>query len=163
MVAAGRKDEGIRAMQRSISHPMFVETLANSFFLVTTAEICAKHGRPQEGLDLVTAGRAKVRQTGQKIWEAELHRLNGELLILMDRDNVAEAEGCLRTAIEIARAQSARHFELRATVSLARLMAHQGRRDDARKMLTDIYNWFTEGFDTADLRDAKALLDELSN
>ena len=70
---------------------------------------------------------------------------------------------CFRTAIEIARRQSAKSLELRATTSLARLLATQGRRDEARTMLADIYGWFTEGFDTADLKDAKALLDELSN
>jgi predicted ATPase len=75
---------------------------------------------------------------------------------------VAEAEGCLRTAIDIARRQAARLFELRATMSLARLLAQQSRRDEARTMLADIYGWFTEGFDTADLKNAKKLLDELS-
>ena len=74
----------------------------------------------------------------------------------------ANAELCFNTAIEIARRQSARSQELRATTSLARLLAKQGRRDEARAMLADIYGWFTEGFDTADLKDAKALLDELS-
>ena len=73
----------------------------------------------------------------------------------------AKAEQCFRTAIEIARRQSAKSVELRATTSLARLLAKQGRRDEARAMLAEIYGWFTEGFDTADLKDAKALLDEL--
>ena len=74
----------------------------------------------------------------------------------------AEAERCFRTAIEIARGQSARMAELRATTSLAHLLNEQGRRDEARTMLAEIYGWFTEGFDTADLKDAKALLDELN-
>ena len=73
----------------------------------------------------------------------------------------AEAERCFRTAIDIARRQAARFFELRATTSLARLLKRQGKRDEVRAMLSEIYNWFTEGFDTADLKDAKALLDEL--
>ena len=73
-----------------------------------------------------------------------------------------EAEACFRKAIEIARVQSAKWWELAATTRLARLMAKQGKRDEARSMLADIYNWFTEGFDTADLKDAKALLKELS-
>jgi predicted ATPase len=76
--------------------------------------------------------------------------------------NRAEAQSCYERAIEIARGQSARSLELRATTSLARLLAKQRRRDEARAMLAEIYNWFTEGFDTADLKDAKALLDELS-
>ena len=82
--------------------------------------------------------------------------------MIKDPSNVVEGEGCLRTAIDIARGQAARLFELRATVSLARLMANQGRRDEARAMLTDIYSWFTEGFDIPDLKEAKALLGQLA-
>jgi predicted ATPase len=90
-----------------------------------------------------------------------MDRLKGELLLKQDESNAAEAQGCFQHAIEIARKQSAKSWELRATMSLARLLASQGRRDDARTMLADIYNWFTEGFDTADLMDARTLLDEL--
>ena len=93
--------------------------------------------------------------------EAELYRLKGELLLRRDESNAAEAQHCLVHAIEIARNQSAKLWELRATVSLARLLAWQGRRDEARTSLAEIYNWFTEGFDLPDLKDAKALLDEL--
>jgi predicted ATPase len=77
--------------------------------------------------------------------------------------DAAEAQRCFERAIEIARSQSAKSLELRATMSLARLLCDTGRRDEARTMLADIYNWFTEGFDTADLKDAKALLEQLSN
>ena len=91
-----------------------------------------------------------------------MHRLKGELLLKQDDSNTAEAQGSFQRAIEIARRQSAKSWELRATTSLARLLAQQGRRDEAHTMLDEIYGWFTEGFDTADLRDAKALLDELS-
>ena len=84
------------------------------------------------------------------------------MLLAQNPSDVTEGEHCFRTAIEIARRQSARSEELRATTSLARLLATQGRRDEARAMLAEIYNWFTEGFDTADLKEAKALLDELS-
>jgi predicted ATPase len=89
------------------------------------------------------------------------NRLKGELLLRQDYSDTAEAQRCFWRAIEVARKQSAKSFELRATTSLARLLASQGRRDEARTMLAEIYNWFTEGFDTADLKDAKALLDEL--
>jgi predicted ATPase len=82
-------------------------------------------------------------------------------LLAQNPSDGANAELCFRTAIEIGRRQSARTAELRATTSLARLLAKQGRRDEAHTMLAEIYNWFTEGFDTADLKDAKALLDEL--
>ena len=91
-----------------------------------------------------------------------IHRLRGELLLRQTDSNAAEAQKCFERAIEIARKQSAKSFELRATVSLARLFRDIGRRDEARTMLADIYGWFTEGFDTADLKDAKAMLDELS-
>ena len=91
-----------------------------------------------------------------------LYHIKGGLLLAQNRSDGANAELCFRTAIEIARRQSARSSELRATTSLARLLAKQGRRDEARAMLAGIYNWFTEGFDTADLKDAKALLDQLN-
>jgi predicted ATPase len=94
--------------------------------------------------------------------KAELYRLKGELLLLQNASGAAEAESCFREAIEIAQRQRAKSWELRATMSLARLLASQGHRDEARTMLAEIYNWFTEGFDTADLKDAKALLEALS-
>jgi predicted ATPase len=100
---------------------------------------------------------AIVEGKGERIWEAELFRLRGEL---KSADPV-EAEADFRRAIEVARSQHARSLELRATMSLARLLDRQGKRDEARTMLAQIYGWFTEGFDTADLKDAKALLDEL--
>jgi len=93
--------------------------------------------------------------------ESETHRLTGDLL-LKQSSNAAEAQSCFQRAIEIARKQSAKSWELRATTSLARLLAKQGCRDEARTMLAHIYGWFTEGFDTADLKDAKVLLDQLS-
>ena len=120
-----------------------------------------KAGRPQDGLEVVEEGLASVAKTGEQIEHTDLHHVKGELLLVQNPPDVAEAERCFHTAIEIARQQSARSLELRATTSLARLLAKQGRRDEARAMLAEIYNWFTEGFDTADLKDAKALLDEL--
>ena len=127
-----------------------------------TAETCGKNGRTEEGLDLVLKSLATAEQTGQRVAEPELYRLKGELLMIKDPGKVAEAERCLCTAIDVARRQGAKLFELRATLSLARLIASHGRPDEARAMLTDIYNWFTEGFDTADLKEAKALLEELA-
>jgi predicted ATPase len=99
---------------------------------------------------------------GGGYYEAEVYRLRGEVLLKMDFANGAEAQRCFEQAIDIARHQSGKSLELRATTSLARLLASQDRRDGARTMLAAIYNWFTEGFDTLDLIDAKALLDELS-
>jgi tetratricopeptide (TPR) repeat protein len=162
MAAAGRTEEGIAEMRRSISHPMVAEAVVTTLMLVALAEACGKNGRAQEGLDLVAEGLATAQQTGQKVAEAELQRLNGELLMIEDSGKVKEAVLCLRTAIDVARRQGARLFELRATISLARLLKQQGETNEARQILAEIYNWFTEGFETADLKDAKALLDELS-
>jgi predicted ATPase len=126
------------------------------------AECYARLGDVENGLTIVAEGLAQVDKTGERICEAELHRLNGELLLVRYMPNTSEVEKTFRRAIEIARQQSAKSWELRATMSLARLLAKQGRRDEARAMLAEIYNWFTEGFDTADLRDARTLLDELA-
>jgi predicted ATPase len=108
-------------------------------------------------------GFASVAKTGEQIASPYLHHVKGELLLARNPSDVVEAERCLRTAIEIARRQSARMAELRATTSLAQLLAKQARRDEARAMLAEIYGWFTEGFDTADLKEAKALLEELNS
>ncbi len=161
VAAAGRGDEGIVEMRRSISNPVNAETFGPPLMLVALAEACGKNRRAEEGLDLVTEGLATAEQTGVRMTEAELYRIKGELLMIKDPGNVAEAERWLRTAIDIARRQGARLFELRATVSLARLLKQQRKTAEARQMLSDIYGWFTEGFDTADLKDAKALLQEL--
>jgi predicted ATPase len=162
IAAGGRGDEGIAEMRRSISNPVIAETFGPSTMLVALAETCGKNGRVEEGLDLVTEGLATAEQTGLGLAEAELHRIKGELLMIKDLSNLAEAESCLRTAIDVARRQGAKLFELRATVSLARLLEQQGKTAEGRQMLAYIYGWFTEGFDTADLKDAKALLDELT-
>ena len=90
-----------------------------------------------------------------------MHRLKGELLLAQDSSNAAQAQQSFRTAIEMAQAQSAKSWELRAATSLARLLRETNRHNEARTMLAEIYNWFTEGFETADLKDAKALLQEL--
>jgi predicted ATPase len=118
--------------------------------------------RVEEGLEAVSYGLSQGQETGQRFYEARLHHLKGELLLTQTSSNAEEAESCFLTAIEVARRQGAKLFELRATNSLARLLARQGRRDGARAMLAEIYGWFTEGFDTRDLKDAKALLAELT-
>jgi adenylate cyclase len=116
--------------------------------------------RTTEGLDLLERAIGKAAAGGIRLFEADLHRLKGEFLLMAGRPE-DEAEAAFRDAITTAQRQHAKSFELRATISLARVLATQGRLDEARAMLADIYNWFTEGFDTADLKDAKALLDEL--
>ena len=133
------------------------------YFLCMLAEAFMEMGRFDDGLNALTEALAAAEDGHEnRSCEAEAHRLKGELLLKQDDSNAEEAQNCFRRAIEIARKQSAKSLELRATMSLARLLAEQGRRDEARAMLAEIYNWFTEGFDTPDLKDAKALFDELS-
>jgi tetratricopeptide (TPR) repeat protein len=124
------------------------------------ADACLRGAEFEEGLRAVSDGLNVVERSGEVLYEAELHRLRGELLFARNGDD-GRAETALRTATEIAYRRSSKSWELRATTSLARLLAKQGRRDEARAMLAKIYGWFTEGFDTADLKDAKTLLDEL--
>ena len=116
--------------------------------------------RTEEGLTIIEEAITQCAAGGVRLFEADLHRLKGELLLAASAP-MTDAEDSFRKAITIAQRQQAKSWELRATMSLARLLMKQGRRDEARSMLTEIYNWFTEGFDTADLKDANALLDEL--
>jgi class 3 adenylate cyclase/tetratricopeptide (TPR) repeat protein len=132
-------------------------------FFTCLAEGCLQAGYVQAGLEVVDESLAVAHTSGVAMYEAETSRLKGELLTTKDATNPAPAEQCYREAIDVARKQHAKSWELRATVSLARLLRDTNRRDEARVMLSEIYNWFTEGFDTADLKDAKALLDELSD
>jgi predicted ATPase len=129
--------------------------------LCLLAEACREKDRLDDGLSVLAESLAAADAQEERHYDAEIHRLKGEFLLRQDQSNAPEAENCFRCAVEIARKQSAKSLELRATMSLARLLAQQGRREEARTMLATIYNWFTEGFDTADLKDAKALLDEL--
>jgi predicted ATPase len=102
--------------------------------------------------------------TATEMWwsEAEMLRLQGELQLQLARPNVSQAEACFQQALAVARRQQAKSLELRAALSLARLWQSQGKRQEANDLLAPVYGWFTEGFDTADLRDAKTLLEELA-
>ena len=126
------------------------------------AEVYLPAKRAVDGLRAVSEGLRDLEGGEPHIDRAELYRLKGELLLLQNASGATEAESCFREAIEIAQRQQAKSWELRATMSLARLLATQGKRAEARTMLAEIYGWFTEGFDTADLKDGKALLNELS-
>ena len=108
---------------------------------------------------MLAEARALVDRTGERWYEPEFHRLEG--ILLQSADNHAEAQACFHHALDIARRQQAKSWELRAATSLARLWQRQGKRAEAHQLLADVYSWFTEGFDTADLREAKALLEDL--
>jgi predicted ATPase len=144
--------------------------LTLTWCLAILAEAYGKVGQAEEGLSVLAEALAVVEKTGERFYEAELYRLKGELL-LKSRDQgsgvsiqqVSEAEECFCQAIEIARSQSAKSLELRAVTSLSRLLQRQGKKEEARRMLGKIYGWFTEGFETPDLKEAEALLAELEN
>ncbi len=136
--------------------------IVDNYFLALIATALGRLARFDEALRTIDESFSLIERTGQRSFEAEVHRLKGELLLAQDASNGAQAEQCFRTAIEISRKQNAKSWELRATTSLARLLAQTGKREEARAMLAEIHGWFTEGFGTADLKDAKALLDELS-
>jgi predicted ATPase len=118
--------------------------------------------RSDRALEILDETLARVQRSGALVEEPELRRLKAEVILKCDSSSTAEAEAWYREAIATARKQSSKWWELRATVSLARLLRDNNRLDEARTKLADIYNWFTEGFDTADLKDAKTLLAELS-
>jgi predicted ATPase len=126
------------------------------------AEACGRAGQVEEGLATVSKALAAVEKTGERCWGAELYRLQGELLVRQPAHREQEAEACFHQALAVARRQQAKSWELRAAMSLSHLWQRQGQRAAARELLAPVYGWFTEGFDAADLREAKTLLAELS-
>jgi class 3 adenylate cyclase/predicted ATPase len=159
----GRPEEGIALMREGLAtaHEAGAD-IGRTDGLCHLAEAGMKADRPDDALSIVTEALAAADQQEERYYEPDIHRVRGEVLLRQDGSNVEATENCFRRAIAIARKQSGKSLELRATISLARLLAKQDRRDEARAMLAEIYNWFTEGFDTADLKDAKALLEELA-
>jgi len=162
LIAQGRYEEGIVGMRRGIFSIRATGGRPLTQDLCRLASGLRKVGQFEEGLLMLEAEFASVATAGRQIDSPPLHRVRGELLLAQNPSDGAKAEQCFRTAIEIARRQGARLEELRAATSHARLLAKQGHHDEARTMLADIYGWFTEGFDTADLIEAKALLGQLN-
>jgi len=132
------------------------------YFLALLAEAYGTIEQPETGLTALAEALTLMDTTGERVWEPELYRLKGALLLQQHAGNQTEAESCFQQAIAIAQNQQAKSLELRTATSLARLWQQQGKRDEARQVLGDVYGWFTEGFDTLDLQEAKALLDALS-
>jgi predicted ATPase len=142
-----------------------VATLAGrdrSYLFAMLAETFGKVGEIAQGLSRLAEELANCRKTGESFYEAELNRIKGKLLLRQPTPDEEQAKACFEEAIAVARRQSAKSLELRAAMSLSRLWQRQGKEDEARQLLAGIYGWFTEGFDTADLKAAKALLEELS-
>ncbi|HVB79450.1 MAG TPA: adenylate/guanylate cyclase domain-containing protein [Candidatus Binataceae bacterium] len=159
----GDLERGMGEMEAAIAGFARIGGVPRQAFTATMlAKGYEKLGRIDQALALLDDSRARMERSGERLDEAELYRVKGELLYARDGVASGEGESCLRQAIEIARRQESRWWELRATTSLARMLAKQGRRDEAHSMLAEIHGWFTEGFDTADLKDAKSLLEELS-
>src|SRR5262249_25596530 len=131
------------------------------WFLAVLAEACGKAGQIDEGMHALEEALEAVRNHGERFYEAEVYRLKGALLVQDAPASQEEAEAHFQHALEVARRQQAKSLELRAAMSLARLWQRQGKRAEARELLAPVYGWFTEGFDTADLQEAKALLDAL--
>jgi len=164
----GQAEEGIKQIHQGLATARATGTeLFRPYHLALLAEAYGKAEQVEEGLTALTEALAAVDRTGEHMYEAELYRLKGELTLAQSsvqslESRVEEAEACFHKAIAIARQQQAKSWELRATMNLARLWQQQGKKDEAGQMLAEIYGWFTEGFDTKDLQEAKALLEELS-
>ena len=162
MSALGESEEGYALIANGLSmHRATGSVLATAFALTLLAEACNRLGRTTEGLSYLTEAEQIIETTNDAFYEAELHRVRGDLLNA--NGDVAGAELSYQQAIAVAKRQSAKMFELRASTTLARLWRDQGKRQEARELLAPVYGWFTEGFDTLDLKEAKALLDELAN
>jgi predicted ATPase len=158
----GHFEEGLHLLQKGIAS--FRARRDEDFFphsLFVAAEAAIGAGRTDQATKLIGEGLERVHRNEEHWFEAELHRLRGEALLGLPPDHSAEAEAGFQKGLGVARDQGARLWELRAATSLARLWRDQGKRSEARDLLAPVYGWFTEGFDTADLKDAKALLDEL--
>ena len=132
--------------------PYFLTLLAEQYDVLEQVE--AGHDALKEGLEV-------IERTGQYWYKAEVYRLQGDLLLHQASPDVSQAETCFHQALDVSCQQQAKSLELRAAISLAKLWQRQDKRQDACDLLAPVYGWFTEGFDTADLKDAKALLDEL--
>jgi predicted ATPase len=157
--------EGISEMRQGLATYQAIGAgLGLTHYLALLAEAYAQAGQTTAGLATVAEALGVVDTYGERFCEAELCRLKGELLLVQEdtRPTEVEAEACFRQALNVARRQEAKALELRAAMSLSRLWQCQGKRAEAYELLAPIYGWFTEGFDTADLQEAKALLAELS-
>jgi predicted ATPase len=157
----GQGEEIIALLQQRLAARRATGAPPRAGQLATLAEAYRHAGQIEEGLRLLAEALAVADTTGERVDEARLHRLRGEFLLALSADNLAEAEACFQQALAVARHQQAKSRELQAAMSLGRLWQRQGKRTEAYELLAPIYGWFTEGFDTADLQEARALLEEL--
>ncbi len=162
LTALGQQEEGMIQLRQGINEWRAIGTeLFVPYFLIHLAEGYGALKKVDEALDALKEGWEAMERTGEHCWKAEVHRLNGDLLLYQSTSDVAQAANCFRQALDVARNQQAKSLELRAATSLARLWQSQDKRQEAYDLLAPVHDWFTEGFDTADLQEAKALLTEL--
>jgi adenylate cyclase len=160
----GERLAGVAQIQEGVAASKTTGTLLSlaPLYMLALADALLKCGQPVEGLSAVDETLASMATSGIRVFLSEFHRLRGELLLARSPSDHAEAEACFRQALDVARQQRAHGWELRAATSLGRLLGPQGKRDEARQTLAEVYGRFTEGLDTADLREAKATLEALS-
>ena len=158
--AMGQTAEGIPLLLQGLAIRRATgANLVTQTDLTLLAEVYGLAAQSEEGLNQLAEAAKMVEATQERWAEAEVHRLRGTLLLSMSK--YAEAENSYRRALSVAQRQSAKFWELRAAMSMARLWRDQGKREEARELLAPVFAWFTEGFDTLDLKDAKMLLDQL--
>jgi predicted ATPase len=168
LAATGQGEAGIAQLCQGLTAARATGAeILRTYYLALLVDAYQTGGQREAGLAVLVEALAQVEKTEERFWEAELYRLKGELLLQERepggcRQDETEAETCFRQAIEIAQRQGAKSLELRSTVSLSRLWQRQGKKAEARQVLAEIFSWFTEGFDTVDLIEAKTLLEELS-
>lgn len=159
----GQVAEGIADIREAMERRRALEMGAVwPWFYAVLAEVYGKSGQIEDGFGALQEAQQWVERNDEHLYEAEMHRIKGELLLQQDGHNAAQAEQCFHRALEVARRQQAKSWELRAAISLARLWQQQGKRDQACEVLMPVYGWFTEGFETTDLQDARDLADRLS-
>jgi predicted ATPase len=160
----GQGEQGVREIQHGlvVTQTRGLEGTFFPYYLALLADAYRTIGQVEDALQALTQALALVDKHGGNWYEGDIHRLQGECLLVQSSDNHTAAETCFHHALAIAHNQQAKSFELRAATSLARLWQQHGKRQEAHDLLAPVYNWFTEGFDTADLKDAKALLDALA-
>jgi predicted ATPase len=162
LAARGHGEEGRAQIQQGLAAYQATGATADQpYCLSLLAEASAQVGQTAEGLEALAEALATLAQSTTRWWKAELYRLRGELLLQHTVAQPEEAEACFQQALAVARRQQAKSLELRAAMSLSRLWQRQGKGAEAQQWLAEVYGWFTEGFDTADLQEAKVLLEEL--
>jgi len=163
LAAQGGGAEAITQMRQNLATLRAIGSeVGRPWMLAMLAEAYGRSGQAEPGLQVLAEAPALMDRTGERCWEGELYRLQGGLLLQQTIPDEQQAEVCFQQALAVARRQQAKSLELRVVISLARLLLRQGKRNAAHELLAEVYGWFAEGFDTADLQEARTLLEELT-